>query len=57
MDIENENQQIKNFEIKLQQKTKGKLLKVKAVNYGTLPEWHPGAGGKAYIFIDEVNVK
>jgi len=57
MDIENENQQIKNFEIKLQQKTKGKLLKVKAVNYGTLPEWHPGAGGKAYIFIDEVEVK
>ncbi len=57
MELENKNLQIKNFELKLTQKVKGKHLKVRAVNYGTIPDWHPGAGGKAYIFIDEVEVK
>ena len=27
--------------------------KVKAKNYGALPNWHPGRGNPAYIFIDE----
>ena len=57
MDQESDNSQIKSFELKLSQKTRGKFIKVKATNFGTLPEWHPGAGGKAYIFIDEVEIK
>lgn len=36
---------------------KSRYLKVKAKNYGTLPLWHAGAGGQAFIFIDEIDVK
>lgn len=32
-------------------------VKVRGVNYGTIPEWHPGAGGEAFIFVDEVLVE
>ena len=36
---------------------KGRYVKVKAKNFGKLPEWHLGAGGEAYIFIDEIMVE
>ena len=36
---------------------KVKFIRVKAENYGTLPEWHPNAGQKAWIMVDEVEVK
>jgi len=36
---------------------KMRYVKVFAKNYGKLPDWHPGAGGDAYIFIDEITVK
>ncbi len=32
-------------------------VKVFAKNFGTIPEWHPGAGGEGFIFIDEIWVK
>ncbi len=32
-------------------------IKVKAKNYGILPTWHPGAGGDAFIFIDEIKIE
>lgn len=32
-------------------------VKVFAKNYGTIPQWHQGAGGDAFIFIDEITVK
>jgi predicted alpha-1,2-mannosidase len=38
-------------------KTKARYIKVVAGNYGTLPEWHLGHGGKAWLFVDEVIVK
>ncbi|HPT52222.1 MAG TPA: GH92 family glycosyl hydrolase [Bacteroidales bacterium] len=31
-------------------------IRIKAVNYGTIPDWHLGAGGKAFIFVDEILV-
>ena len=34
-----------------------RYVKVVAKNYGTIPEWHPGAGGEAFIFVDEFWVK
>ena len=34
-----------------------KYVKVKAYNFGKLPEWHQGAGGDAFIFIDEITIK
>ena len=36
---------------------KGRYVKVHAKNYGTVPQWHPGAGGKAWIFIDEIVIE
>jgi predicted alpha-1,2-mannosidase len=33
-----------------------KTIRVRAINYGKLPEWHPGAGGDAFIFVDEISI-
>ncbi len=33
---------------------RGRYIKVEATNYGLIPSWHLGAGGDAYIFIDEI---
>lgn len=38
-------------------KGKFRFVKVVAENYGRLPDWHQGAGGDAFIFIDEITVK
>lgn len=32
----------------------GRYIKIFAKNFGTLPSWHQGAGGEAFIFIDEI---
>jgi predicted alpha-1,2-mannosidase len=37
--------------------TNAKYIKVKAYNFGKLPEWHQGFGGDAFIFIDEITIK
>jgi hypothetical protein len=37
-------------------KVNARYIKVKAVNFGKLPDWHLGKGGDAYIFVDEVEV-
>jgi hypothetical protein len=34
-----------------------RYLKIFAKNIGVCPAWHPGAGGRAWIFVDEVIVK
>ena len=34
-----------------------KYVKVIAHNFGKLPDWHQGAGGDAFIFIDEITIK
>ena len=34
-----------------------RYIEVKAESFGTIPEWHLGAGGEAFIFIDEIFVK
>jgi alpha-L-fucosidase len=36
---------------------KARYLRIKAKNMGTCPEWHGGAGGKAWFFVDEVMVE
>lgn len=36
---------------------KARYIRVRAENYGVLPEWHQGAGGDAHIFTDEIIVK
>jgi hypothetical protein len=37
--------------------TRARYVKVRAENAGPLPAWHPGAGGKAWIFVDEIAVR
>lgn len=48
---------IRNFELALKNSIKARYIKVKATNFGKLPEGHQGFGGDAYIFIDEIEVK
>ena len=31
-----------------------RAVRLHAVNHGPLPAWHPGAGGNAFIFVDEI---
>lgn len=49
--------QIKKFTTTINQRQKAKFIKIKAKNFGKLPDWHLGAGGDAFIFIDEIEVK
>ncbi|MFC6268061.1 GH92 family glycosyl hydrolase [Frigoriflavimonas asaccharolytica] len=37
--------------------TTTRFIKVKAYNFGKLPDWHQGVGGDAFIFIDEIEVR
>ncbi len=46
---------IKDFEAKVD--LKARYVKVFAKNLGSIPQWHPGAGSPAYIFIDEIIVE
>lgn len=39
------------------EKLEGRYVKVRAVNIATCPDWHPGAGGKAWVFTDEIIVE
>jgi predicted alpha-1,2-mannosidase len=41
----------------IKKEIKARFVKVKAINYGKLPEWHLGAGYPAFIFIDEIIVR
>lgn len=43
---------VEDFSVK--KKANARYIRVKAENYGTIPDWHLGAGYPAYIFIDEI---
>ena len=34
--------------------TKARYVRIHAYNLGKIPSWHPGAGGDAWIFVDEI---
>jgi len=55
-DYRNTNVQIVDFKTDIPE-TKANFVKVKAYNFGKLPQEHQGAGGEAFIFIDEITVK
>jgi predicted alpha-1,2-mannosidase len=38
-------------------KTRARYVRVRAKNYGQCPEWHLGAGGRAWIFVDEITIE
>lgn len=52
----NTEQMIKKFSAKVNVAS-ARYLKVMAKNIGTCPPWHKGAGGKAWIFADEIVVE
>jgi len=47
---------VKEFELQLKG-TFARYVKVRAKNIGVCPLWHKGAGEKAWIFCDEINVE
>ncbi len=50
---------IKNFKLTVTNLIKARYIKVKATNFGKLPEGHQGfpSNGDAFIFVDEIEVK
>ncbi len=46
--------QIQDFEVACPAGTRARYIKVRASQLGVIPEWHPGAGGRSFIFIDEI---
>jgi hypothetical protein len=46
---------IKDFTVKCDE-TNVRFVKIVAKNIGTCPSWHPGAGGKAWLFVDEIGI-
>ncbi|HET6645726.1 MAG TPA: GH92 family glycosyl hydrolase [Pyrinomonadaceae bacterium] len=34
-----------------------RYIRIRARNYGQIPAWHAGAGGEAWIFVDEIIIK
>jgi predicted alpha-1,2-mannosidase len=38
-------------------RVEARYVRVKAKNYGRIPDWHPGKGGRAWIFVDEVLIE
>ena len=49
--------EIQTIDLESKVNTRGRFVKVEASNYGTIPYWHLGAGGNAYIFIDEIVIE
>lgn len=57
LDPKIEENQIQNFTFSETKGKKARYVKVIAKNFGKLPEWHQGAGGDAFIFVDEITIK
>ena len=49
----NYNVVIKDF-VKTIEPRKARYIRLRARNYGKIPSWHTGAGGDAWIFVDEI---
>ncbi|MBO3699920.1 sialate O-acetylesterase [Roseivirga sp. E12] len=43
--------------LRLEKKIQARYIKVYAKNVGKCPDWHVGAGEKAWLFVDEITVK
>ena len=57
LDPKLEENTILNFTSNESKGKKVRYVKVIAKNFGKLPEWHQGAGGDAFIFVDEITIK
>ena len=47
---------VQNVAVEIQPR-QARYVRVRAVNLGECPAWHPGAGGKAWLFADEIVVR
>ena len=45
------------FEFLAKEKIQYRYIKVIAKSYGIVPEWHLGAGGTSWLFLDEITVE
>ena len=57
LDPKLEENTILNFTTNETKGKKARYVKVIAKNFGKLPEWHQGAGGDAFIFVEEITIK
>jgi predicted alpha-1,2-mannosidase len=57
LDPKIEENRIQNFMFSETKGKKARYVKVIAKNFGKLPDWHQGAGGDAFIFVDEITIK
>jgi predicted alpha-1,2-mannosidase len=44
----------RDFTLTLEKSLPARWVRLRAVNRGTCPDWHPGAGGSAWLFADEI---
>jgi len=56
-DISQKDTQVQTKDFTISLATKARYIKVAAKNTGVCPDWHWGAGGKAWIFVDEIVIK
>ncbi len=49
---ESESEQL--IKVNFNHSCKARYLQVKAVNFGKIPEWHPGRNEPAWLFVDEI---
>jgi hypothetical protein len=53
----NNDYEVQRVELKIKvEPIKSRYVKVIARNFGTIPDWHPGRGHEAFIFVDEITV-
>jgi hypothetical protein len=56
-DITSEKVEILPVLVEFEDAKKMRYVKVEAKSQGNCPDWHPGAGGKAWVFTDEIVLK
>jgi arylsulfatase len=49
----NDNIKVRKFKVDINHSST-RFIKIYAKNMGTCPDWHAGAGGKAWLFVDEI---
>lgn len=48
---------IRDYIAELPEPVRARYVRVTATNLGTIPDWHPGAGYQAFIFVDEIFIR
>ena len=43
--------------VRLIPETAARFVRVRAVNFGKIPSWHPGSGSDAWVFADEIIIE